>query len=63
MTDSNGIYPLTYQEIYAFMKATKTPLNEDEVILLKNMSQSYVTHIKITDPSYKMPYTSTKKGE
>jgi len=36
-----GYVPLTYQEIHAYLESTNTTLNGDEVVLIREMSESF----------------------
>jgi hypothetical protein len=52
----SGALPLSYKEIHSYMETTKTPLNPEEVYLIREMSMSYLSQLNNNDPSAKMPY-------
>ena len=60
---ANGYIPLTFQEIYAYMQATQTPLNSEEVLLIKKMSEAYVAQSYDKDPMARMPYGDTEDNK
>ena len=55
-----GITALSYTEIKAYRDLTETPLNSDEVMLIRQMSQSYVSYVQNKDPQKKAPYSTSK---
>lgn len=57
MSNGMGIVPLTFQEIEAYMRTTDTPLNADEVMIIRQMSQSYIQELNDTNPESKAPYS------
>lgn len=58
----NGMIPLSFSEIWAYMQSTKTDLHPEEVMIIRKMSQAYVMQSKETQPNVDMPY-ATKKTE
>lgn len=42
------------------MQLTETPLTAEEVLLIKKMSQSYVSEVQDKDPHKKIPYGEGK---
>lgn len=57
MSSGMGMIPLTFQEIESYMRITNTPLNSDEVIIIRQMSQLYIQEINDTNPESKAPYS------
>jgi hypothetical protein len=56
----SGYTPLTYTEIYSYMKSTKTDLSPSEVNMLKQMSSSYVSQTHDKNPISPPPYIDDK---
>lgn len=56
-----GLNSISFQEINAYMQSTGTPLNKDEVILIKKLSHAYLSGLNDTDPQSKSPYTPPEK--
>jgi len=52
-----GITALSFTEIKAYSDLTETPLNSDEVMLIRNMSKEYCTNVQNKDPSKQAPYS------
>lgn len=56
-----GLSPISFTEINAYMQSTSTPLNKDEVLLIRQLSQAYLSGLNDTDPQSKAPYTPPEK--
>jgi hypothetical protein len=54
----SGYVPLSYTEIYSYMKATQTSLSPTEVNLIKRLSTEYVGQHNDKCPLSKPPYLS-----
>lgn len=63
MQGMSGYIPLSFQEIYAYMKATNTPFSADEALILKKMSNAYVSQSYDKDPTSKMPFGDTEDNK
>lgn len=59
MSSGMGMIPLTFQEIKAYIELTNTPLNSDEVMLIREMSQAYIAEINDTRNEREAPYSPT----
>lgn len=59
MSSGMGMIPLSFQEIKAYMELTNTPLNSDEVMLIREMSQAYIAEINDTRNEREAPYSPT----
>ncbi len=59
MSSGMGIIPLTFQEIKAYMELTNSPLNSEEVLLIRQMSQAYITELNDTRNEREAPYSVT----
>jgi len=57
MHGAMGIIPLNFQEINAYLQATQTYLSEDEVILIRDMSNSYVSYLQNENPTISAPFS------
>lgn len=57
MSSGMGMIPLTFQEIKAYMELTNTPLNSDEVMLIREMSQAYIAELNDTRNEREAPYS------
>jgi len=55
-----GITALSFTEIKAYSDLTETPLNSDEVLLIRQMSQAYCSNVQTKDPSANAPYSEAK---
>jgi len=58
-----GISPLSFIEIKAYIELTETPLNADEVMLIRQMSQGYVSEVQDKNPNKHAPYATSKPAE
>jgi hypothetical protein len=58
-----GLSPLSFTEIKAYMELTASPLTPDEVLLIRKMSQAYVSNVQNRDPQTKPPYGVTKTSK
>lgn len=59
MSSGMGMIPLSFQEIKAYMELTNTPLNSDEVMLIREMSQAYIAELNDTRNEREAPYSPT----
>lgn len=59
MSSGMGIIPLTFQEIESYMRITNTPLNSDEVMIIRQMSQVYIAELNDTRNMREAPYSAT----
>ena len=59
MSSGMGIIALTFQEIESYMRITNTPLNSDEVMIIRQMSQLYIKEINDTNQDSKTTYSAT----
>lgn len=57
MSSGMGIIPLTFQEIESYMRTTNTPLNSDEVMIIRQMSQVYIAELNDTRNMREAPYS------
>ena len=55
-----GITALSYTEIKSYSDLTNTPLDPDEVMLIRQMSSAYCSNVQDKDPSAKAPYSPPK---
>ena len=53
-----GITTLSYTEIKAYSDLTETPLNADEVSIIRMMSKEYCSYLQNRDPNIKAPYNT-----
>lgn len=54
----NGLIPIDYSEINAYIQSTNTELLPFEVLLLKKLSNTYVSQSHDKDPLAFAPYTT-----
>jgi len=59
MSSGMGMIPLTFQEIKAYMELTNNPLNSEEVLLIRQMSQAYIAELNDTRNEREAPYSAT----
>lgn len=59
MSSGMGMIPLTFQEIKAYMELTNNPLNSEEVLLIRQMSQAYIAELNDTRNEREAPYSPT----
>ena len=59
MSSGMGMIPLTFQEIKAYMELTNNPLNSEEVLLIRQMSQAYISELNDTRNEREAPYSAT----
>ncbi len=59
MSIGMGMIPLTFQEIESYMRITNTPLNSDEVMIIRQMSQAYIAELNDTRNEREAPYSAT----
>ena len=59
MSTGMGIIPLTFQEIKAYTELTNNPLNSEEVLLIRQMSQAYIAELNDTRNEREAPYLAT----
>lgn len=57
MSSGMGMIPLSFQEIKAYIELTHTPLNSDEVMLIRQMSQAYIAELNDTRNEREAPYS------
>ena len=55
-----GITALSFTEIKAYKELTETPLNADEVSIIRMMSQAYCASVQLKDPNAKAPYSTAE---
>ena len=60
MSSGMGIFPITFTEINAYIQSTNTPLNRQEVLLIKRMSSAYVSEVSDKNPNKLAPYATDK---
>lgn len=60
MSSGMGVYPLTFTEINSYIQSTNTPLNRQEVLLIKRMSSAYVSELNDKNPNKLPPYTTSE---
>lgn len=53
-----GLSPISFTEIKAYVDLTDSPLTVDEVMIIRKMSQSYVSEVQNKDPNAKPPFGS-----
>lgn len=53
-----GLSPISFQEIDAYMSLCEVYLSGDEVLIIRKMSQAYVSHLQDKDPNSKPPFGS-----
>lgn len=56
MSSGMGMIPLTFQEIKAYIELTNNPLNSEEVLLIRQMSQAYIAELNDTRNEREAPY-------
>lgn len=55
-----GLSPISFQEIDAYMKRCEIHLSGDEVLIIRKMSQAYVSNVQNKDPHAKPPFGEPK---
>ncbi len=63
MTGMSGQTPLTFTEIYSYMRATNTALSPKEVLTIRNMSSAYVGESYNDNPLAAPPYVSEEMAK
>lgn len=58
-----GQIPLSFKEIEAYINTTNTPLNAQEVMIIRKCSQSYVGQMQKKSPLETIPFDNDEKVE